>query len=58
MQAFIHLRTVLSSIKASCQNEKLLLTITDNGKGFPEEEIGKVFDKFYRLQNQKPEAPG
>jgi two-component system sensor histidine kinase KdpD len=46
------------SIKASCQNEKLLLTITDNGKGFPEEEIGKVFDKFYRLQNSKAGGTG
>jgi two-component system sensor histidine kinase KdpD len=26
-----------------------ILTISDNGKGFPEDEIDYVFDKFYRL---------
>lgn len=50
-------KTVIS-IKAECVNEKLLLTVTDNGKGFPEDEIGKVFDKFYRLQNSKAGGTG
>lgn len=50
-------KTVIS-IKAECINEKLLLTVTDNGKGFPEDEIGKVFDKFYRLQNSKAGGTG
>jgi two-component system sensor histidine kinase KdpD len=30
--------------------QQLRLTIRDNGKGFPENEIEKVFDKFYRLK--------
>jgi len=34
------------------------ITITDDGKGFPEEEIDKVFDKFYRLQNSKTGGTG
>lgn len=50
-------KTVIS-IKAECVNEKMLLTVTDNGKGFPEDEIGKVFDKFYRLQNSKAGGTG
>lgn len=29
----------------------LVLTISDIGNGFPENEIEKVFDKFYRLHN-------
>lgn len=29
----------------------LVFVITDNGKGFPPQEIEKVFDKFYRVQN-------
>ncbi|MDD5152315.1 MAG: sensor histidine kinase, partial [Flavobacterium sp.] len=35
-----------------------MLTISDDGKGFPEEEIGNVFDKFYRLQNSKTGGTG
>ncbi len=36
----------------------LVITISDNGKGFPENEIEKVFDKFYRLQNSHPGGTG
>lgn len=50
-------KTVIS-IKADCVNDKLVLTVTDNGSGFPQEEIGKVFDKFYRLQNSKAGGTG
>jgi two-component system sensor histidine kinase KdpD len=35
-----------------------LVTISDNGKGFPEAEIDKVFDKFYRLQHSKTGGTG
>ncbi|SHG66033.1 two-component system, OmpR family, sensor histidine kinase KdpD [Flavobacterium fluvii] len=35
-----------------------LITIADDGSGFPEEEIDKVFDKFYRLQNSKTGGTG
>jgi len=35
-----------------------LITISDDGTGFPEEEIDKVFDKFYRLQNSKTGGTG
>jgi two-component system sensor histidine kinase KdpD len=38
-------------IKAECIHENCVLTVSDTGKGFPETEIEKVFDKFYRLQN-------
>lgn len=31
--------------------EKLVIIIEDNGSGFPEDEIEKVFEKFYRLKN-------
>ena len=31
--------------------ENLVLIVADNGPGFPEEEISKVFNKFYRLKN-------
>jgi len=39
-------------------SNKLVLTVSDNGKGFPEDEIGKVFNKFYRLHNSKTGGTG
>jgi two-component system, OmpR family, sensor histidine kinase KdpD len=41
------------SIADSC-----VIIITDNGNGFPEDEIDKVFDKFYRLKNSKTGGTG
>ena len=37
---------------------KLVLTISDNGKGFPTDEMGHIFDKFYRLKNTKTGGTG
>jgi two-component system sensor histidine kinase KdpD len=37
---------------------KLILSISDNGNGFPSSEIERVFDKFYRLQNSKAGGTG
>lgn len=34
------------------------ITIADDGNGFPEEEIHKVFDKFYRLQHSRTGGTG
>ena len=39
----------LIRISAHCPDENLLIVIEDDGPGFPEGEIKKVFDKFYRL---------
>ncbi|MFV8376023.1 ATP-binding protein [Flavobacterium sp. LB1P62] len=35
-----------------------VITISDDGSGFPEAEIDKVFDKFYRLHNSKTGGTG
>jgi two-component system sensor histidine kinase KdpD len=35
-----------------------VITISDDGNGFPDDEIDKVFDKFYRLQNSKTGGTG
>jgi two-component system sensor histidine kinase KdpD len=40
----------LITIQADCVHDNLRLVIADNGNGFPESEISKVFDKFYRLK--------
>ena len=35
-----------------------IITIADDGNGFPEEELGKVFEKFYRLNSSKTGGTG
>ncbi len=37
---------------------ELVIVIKDEGDGFPEDEIDKVFNKFYRLQNTKTGGTG
>jgi len=39
-------------------HELLEVIIEDNGKGFPEEERAKVFDKFYRLKRSRAGGTG
>jgi len=36
----------------------LSVTVSDNGPGFPEAEIPRVFDKFYRIHASKPGGSG
>ena len=38
--------------------ESCVITVSDDGLGFPEEEIDQVFDKFYRLHNSKTGGTG
>jgi two-component system, OmpR family, sensor histidine kinase KdpD len=46
------------TIGASHQDKKLVLTVQDTGKGFPENEKENVFEKFYRLKNSKTGGTG
>jgi two-component system sensor histidine kinase KdpD len=46
------------TVRANCVNEKLVLHVEDTGNGFPESEIEKVFDKFYRLKNSNTGGTG
>ncbi|MBD0288440.1 MAG: DUF4118 domain-containing protein [Flavisolibacter sp.] len=46
------------NITATCYTNVLRMIIEDNGKGFPEEEIKNVFDKFYRLRNSRTGGTG
>lgn len=48
----------LITIQADCIKEALVLTVTDNGNGFPENEIDRVFEKFYRLKGSRPGGTG
>lgn len=40
------------------ESNYLVITVEDRGPGFPPEEIGKVFDKFYRLSNARTGGTG
>jgi two-component system sensor histidine kinase KdpD len=46
------------NIHGKMNADQFELTITDNGPGFPENEIPWVFDKFYRLPNSKAGGTG
>lgn len=52
-----HFDENLNSQRDDIQN-CLLLEISDNGEGFPPEEIKNVFEKFYRLKNSKTGGTG
>ena len=48
----------LITIQADCVRDNLVLTVADNGTGFPEKELGKVFEKFYRLKGSPTGGTG
>jgi len=45
-------------ISAACHADVLSINVEDNGPGFPDAEIGQVFDKFYRLKNTRTGGTG
>lgn len=47
-----------AKIDKTNNTDTLNITIEDDGKGFPEDEIEKVFDKFYRLRDTKTGGTG
>ncbi|WP_276371826.1 ATP-binding protein [Chryseolinea sp. H1M3-3] len=46
------------TIQTEIEQNEMVLIVADNGPGFPQKEIDKVFDKFYRLQGAKPGGTG
>jgi two-component system sensor histidine kinase KdpD len=40
-------------IHADCPDKSLVIIVEDDGDGFPEAEIGKVFSKFYRPEHTR-----
>lgn len=46
------------TIQAEIEDAHCILIVADNGPGFPQHEIDKVFDKFYRVQGSKPGGTG
>lgn len=45
-------------IHVSHQSDSCIIAIIDNGKGFPENELAFVFEKFYRLPHAKTGGTG
>ena len=45
-------------ISVSIDGNDCVIAISDSGKGFPPDEIGLVFDKFYRLKNSAAGGTG
>lgn len=45
-------------IRADCIDNKCVIIVEDNGKGFPKDEREKVFEKFYRLKYSKTGGTG
>jgi two-component system sensor histidine kinase KdpD len=46
------------TVQAECEDDKLVLTVADNGPGFPPGEISKVFEKFYRIHGSASGGTG
>jgi two-component system sensor histidine kinase KdpD len=46
------------TIKIALKNNTLLLIVEDNGNGFANEELHKVFEKFYRVPNTNTNGSG
>ncbi len=40
-------------IRADADGQSVRVTVQDTGYGIPKEELNKVFEKFYRVQNEK-----
>ena len=45
-------------ILAKAHDGSLIVTIADRGVGVPEEDLAKIFDKFYRIQHEAGTIPG
>ncbi len=46
------------NITTEYMNDHLVIRVEDEGSGFPENEIDKVFDRFYRLNNPRTGGTG
>jgi two-component system, OmpR family, sensor histidine kinase KdpD len=45
-------------LKVTWKNDRLIIFVEDTGNGFPDNEIARVFDKFYRLKDSRTGGTG
>ena len=46
------------TLSASCEQQEIVLSIEDEGPGFPEESLSRIFEKFYRIPGTKAGGTG
>ncbi len=51
-------KNTIIKIEASHQSDYCVVSVSDNGTGFPENEMQFAFDKFYRVPNTKTGGSG
>lgn len=49
---------ITDELKLDEVENELVITVADNGTGFPADEVDRVFEKFYRLKNARTGGTG